>query len=207
MVSMAANGASSIQGGNRKLFEHFAANSDARVHLGTHVTSVERLRDTPSDGQSSMPDPSRRPWLIRYEDVEDGRSALQTYDAVIYAAPMHPTLSSYAQEVNFMNSDIPSRIPHLDYVHLYVTLVVTNATSTRPEFFGKKAGEIMPNTILSTFESFEAGKSKVRPRINSLNYLRNLGSLSNETGNGHVVKSECTPSVFGCMNKCFGLVG
>lgn len=189
---MAANGASSIEGGNRRLFEHFAANSDARIHLGTCVTSIERLGQGYTESASTMPDPSRRPWLIRYQSTEDGRSALQTYDAIIYATPMHPTVFSYATEVDFIQSDIPSRIAKLPYVHLYVTLVVTNATSARPEFFGKKKGEFIPKTILSTFESFEAGKSKVRPRINSLNYLRNIGKLNNETGERHIVKSEST---------------
>ena len=189
---MAANGASSIKGGNRQLFEHFVANSNARVHLDTRVTSIEKTSSSPSTGL----DPTDRPWIVRYQDVDSGRTSLQTFDAIIYATPMHPTLPSYAANIEFINSNIPSRVPKLDYVHLYVTLLVTNATSPRPEFFEKKKGEIIPNTILSTFESFEAGRSKIEPRLNSLNYLRNLGKLSNETGDGHVVKSECAFSFF-----------
>lgn len=183
---MAANGASSVKGGNRQLFEHFAANSNARVHLNSRVTSIEKLSSPrPSSG---VTDPTDRPWLVRYEDTDSGRTSLQTFDAIIYATPMHPALLSYARPIEFTNSDIPAQVPKVDYVHLYVTLLVTNATSARPEFFGKKNGEIVPNTILSTFEAFESGKSKAKPRLNSLNYLRNLGKLSNETGHGHVVK-------------------
>lgn len=192
---MAANGASSIKGGNRQLFEHFAANSNARIHLNSRVTSIEKLDSTSTSASSNgVIDPTARPWLIRYEDVDSGRTSLQLFDAIIYATPMHPTLSSYATPIQFINSNIPSQVPHVDYVHLHVTLLVTNATSPKPEFFSKKKDEIIPNTILSTFEAFENGKSKVKPRINSLNYLRNLGKISKETGNGHVVKSECPSS-------------
>lgn len=189
---MAANGASSIKGGNRQLFEHFAANSNARIHLNTRVMSIEKLESTSTSASNGVIDPTARPWLIRYEDVDSTRTSLQLFDAIIYATPMHPTLSSYASPVQFINSNIPSQVPKVDYVHLYVTLLVTNATNPRPEFFSKKKDEIVPNTILSTFEAFENGKSKIKPRINSLNYLRNLGKISHETGNGHVVKSECS---------------
>lgn len=193
MVAMAASGASSIAGGNRQLFEHFAANSNARIHLNSRVTSIERLTS-----KSSVPDPTARPWLIRYEDVDDGRSSLRAYDAIIYATPMHPSLPSYAQEIKFINSDIASRTPKVEYVHLYVTLLVTNATDPNPQFFNKKKEEGKISTsILSTFEPFINGRSKNKPRINSLNYLRNLGKISNETGVAHVVK--CKSLFFLCI--------
>lgn len=193
MVSMAASGASSIKGGNRQIFEHFLANSNAKVHLGARVKSIERLRKTSSDEiDSSTPsDPTERPWLVRYEDTETGRSSLQTYDAIIYSSPLHPQTPSTVQPPAFVNSDIPTRVPVVPYVHLHVTLLVTNASNPRAEFFGKHGGEIVSTTVLSTFEPFDTGKSKTRPRLNSLNYLRNLGNLSAEIGVGHVIKSKC----------------
>jgi hypothetical protein len=193
---MAANGASSVKGGNRQLFEHFVANSNARVHLNTRVRSIERLqRPGTVDGLNvALPDPSQRPWLIRYEDVDSGRSAVQAYDAIIFGSPLHSAEASSVPEVQFINVDIPSRVPVLPYVDLHVTLLVTNATSPRPEFFGKK-GEKISRSILSTFESYEAGKSQTRPTINSLNYLKSLPKMDEATGQRHVVKSEHSVSL------------
>lgn len=43
LVSLAPNGASTVVGGNRQIFERFVADSDARVHLDDPVVSVTKL--------------------------------------------------------------------------------------------------------------------------------------------------------------------
>lgn len=191
MVSMAANGASSVKGGNRQIFQQFAKRSGAKIHLNTIVKSIRKLESSPHSADRS--------WLVRYEDTRSGSSAMQAYDAIIYAAPMHPPGPSALPPVDFIGTNIPSTVPAIPYVNLHVTIVVTNASNPRPEFFfGEKGAKpVVPKTILATFQPFEDGISKIRPRINSLNYLRNIGDLDEEvgdgTGTGHVVKR--TPSV------------
>jgi prenylcysteine oxidase/farnesylcysteine lyase len=186
MVSMAGAGASSVKGGNRRIFEEFVARSNARVHLLTQVSTITKQEDRYG-----------REWLIRYQDVESGITSTQEYDAIIYAAPLHPPTPVETSAVRFVNSDIPSRIPVLPYVHLYVTLVVTNATNPRSAFFNTK--EKVPNTILATLDPHEVGRIAKRPKVNSMNYLRNLGKLDDERGVGHVVKSE--QAVSGLMGQ------
>lgn len=178
---MAASGASSTVNGNRQIYERFAKASGAKLHLETIVEKITRLPD------------GGKQWLITNVNKATGIRTLSEYDAVIFAAPMHPPKPALAPPVKFLHSDIPSRIPQLDYVRLHVTILVTNASHPRSEYFD--GSQDVSKTILSTFEPFHAGKAKMRPKLNSLNYLRNLGNLSETSGEGHVVKSEL---VFAC---------
>lgn len=174
---MAASGASSVVGGNRQIFEGFAGKSNARVRLSTTVERIVRLPDIGGGKQ----------WRVHYRNNNSGIRTVAEYDSIIYATPMHSQAVSFAPKVRWENTDIPDRIPPLEYVQLHVTILVTNASRPRPDFFNG-ATEV-PKTILSTFEPYEAGKVKTRPKLNSLNYLRNLGNLSETSGEGHVIKS------------------
>jgi prenylcysteine oxidase/farnesylcysteine lyase len=201
---MAGAGASSVVGGNRRIFANFAKHSDASIHLNTRVVSIEKLVDI----QSAVTQQDRQPgWLVRYEDVRGGQMSTRAYDAMIYAAPIHPPTPATAAPTKFINTDIPDLVPELAYVKLHVTIVVTNATNPKSAFFGVK--EKAPATILATFEPFIAGTSKIRPRINSLNYLRKLGKVDAAEGESHVVKSGSPSALFvvSTLTNCSSLLG
>lgn len=187
---MAASGASSVVGGNRQIYQNFARRSGAQIHLDTMVETITRLDDEEDPDTLSRNGQRSRQWLLKTRGTITGITTTRSYDAIIFSTPMHSPAPSTLPSINFINSHIPSKVPTLPYVHLYVTILVTNATNPRPEFFG--VGETIPKSILSTFEPFESGKSKKRPRINSLNYLANLGELDVEhgVGEGHVVKRK-----------------
>ena len=161
LVSIAAEGASSIQGGNRLIFENFANRSQADVKLAHKVVSVTKL-----DG--SAPE-----WIVTNEHWKNGEliQSSSTYDAVMLAAPLHST------NIAFHNTDIVSQVPKHPYVHLFVTIAITNATAPRGCYFNKawSCDPIGSTTILSTFSPYEKGNIATAPRINSLNYLRTAG--------------------------------
>ena len=178
---MATFGASSVKGGNRQIFQEFGKRSGATIYLGTKVETIRKTDDMSLESAYS----SGCPWLVRYRDLSSGIVTTRAYDAIIHASPIHPQLPLNTTGIAFSNSDIPNRIPVQPYVHLHVTILVTNATSPRPEFFGLQ-GKV-PNTILSTFE---ANKGRTKPTFNSLVYLQSLGKLDDERGVEHIVKSK-----------------
>ncbi|GAA5878578.1 hypothetical protein JCM3774_004071 [Rhodotorula dairenensis] len=211
LVSLAATGAVSVRGGNRQIFEHFVGRSGARLRLG-ETAKVEELlkldvglrkrtgrkrddavRDVDGGGSTE-----RRPqWVVKTASGIGGG----TYDAVILAAPYHQT------GIHFVNSLAPALIPKQPYVRLYVTFVITNATTPQASYFGLKEGTKMPNEIFGTF----ATASKRKPTFNSLNYLKPLppalgarfcgdgrgGGGSNASTTFHVVKMFSERSLVG----------
>lgn len=66
LVSLAANGAVAVEGGNRRIFESFLGASDARVKLGSAVKEIVKL-----DGAEG----ERPQWLVKTEGGGGG-----TYD-------------------------------------------------------------------------------------------------------------------------------
>ena len=184
-VSMAGAGASSVVGGNKCLFSSFAKQSGATIHLNTQVMSIEELElDDMHERQPT--------WLLRYQDIMGGQVTTRAYDAIIYAAPIHPPPASTDPRTDFIKTAIPDLVPDLPYIQLHVTIVVTNATNPKSAFFGVK--EKAPATILATFEPFLSDTSKTRPKINSLNYLRKLGKIDQAEGESHVIKSRLNQS-------------
>lgn len=183
-VSMAGAGASSVAGGNRRIFDSFAKRSNANVHLNTRVRSIEKLAESPLGAEDmGRNEPN---WLLRYENVQGGQTTTRAYDAIIFAAPLHKPPAATGSKIAFVNCRFPELVPELPYVQLHVTMVVTNATVPKSAFLNVK--EPAPATIMATFESYVAGKAKVRPRINSLNYLSKLGKVKGAEGDSHIVK-------------------
>ncbi|GAA6004134.1 uncharacterized protein JCM10292_005899 [Rhodotorula paludigena] len=170
LVSLAATGAVSVKGGNRQIFEEFVGRSGARLRLGENarVHSLMKLDAAPG---------KRAQWLLRTASGVSGG----TYDAVIFAAPFHQT------GIQFSNSMVPALIPNQPYVRLYVTFVITNATTPQPSYFGLPESTRMPNEIFGTFTT----PSSSKPTFNSLNYIKALpASVGARFGEGtyHVVK-------------------
>ncbi|KAH9823913.1 Prenylcysteine lyase-domain-containing protein [Melampsora americana] len=185
LVSLAGSDGLSVKGGNRQIFERFAIESGAIVHLAHQVTRISKVQ------ASNDLEEERSKYTISYRDAHSQSitSESEPFDAVIIAAPFHQT---------GIELDIPeytSRIPNQPYVHLHVTFVITNATSPSGKFFGLSEEEEMPKTIYSTMMRNLLGKGQ-RPIFNSLSYLRNMGPKVGVIGDLHIVKlfSEATLS-------------
>lgn len=156
MVSLAAEGAASVIGGNRLIFENFANRSQATVRLNEKVISLSQL-----DGHPAT-------WEVTSIASDEIHSAI--YDVVVLASPYHQS------GISIISPAFVKAIPPQAYSHLHVTLVITNATAPQACFFNPHwaCQDPAPTTVLSTFAPFEQGKSKVKPKINSLNYLREV---------------------------------
>ncbi|GAA97684.1 hypothetical protein E5Q_04363 [Mixia osmundae IAM 14324] len=152
MVSMAASGTHSVVGGNWQIFEGFVNRSGARVHLSTTVERLTRL----DDGK----------WLLMASG-DSGETSSSVFDVILLAAPAAQTT------IEIVNSHAMSRIPQQDYVPLHVKLLVTNASTPLPSFFGLTDPQETPKTTLSTFAYANRDQVK-RPKFSSLSYLRQL---------------------------------
>jgi prenylcysteine oxidase/farnesylcysteine lyase len=164
-ISLATEGGSnSVVGGNRLIYENFAKASKADVQLNTRVKSLAKLDDNGG-------------WLVTLDD-----GSRKTFDYVVLAAPFQQS------GIEIYNSDAADAVPEQPYVHLHVTLLVTNATAPNGDLFGGKKGSKAPTTIYSTFEYADGGwnwgRRPRKPMFNSLSYLRRAGQDS------FVVKSE-----------------
>ncbi|KAG9104026.1 hypothetical protein FRC06_006106 [Ceratobasidium sp. 370] len=142
-VSMAANGAQSVAGGNWQVFERWVKESGAKVKLDTVVQSLRK-------GQNGK-------WHV---GIQGGGE--ETYDAVILAAPYKGTKI----EIDAPELDLEKAFPPVDYVHLHVTLLSTTAERPQATYFFPNAapGTKVPQTILTT------SSGSVEPEFNSLTY-------------------------------------
>ncbi|EGF97645.1 uncharacterized protein MELLADRAFT_79816 [Melampsora larici-populina 98AG31] len=185
LVSLAGSDGMSVKGGNRQIFEKFAIESGATVHLAHQVTRISKVKPL-----NAVTD-ERSKYTISYRDANNHSLTSESgpFDAVIIAAPFHQT------GIEFDTADVSSKIPNQPYVHLHVTFVITNATTPSGKFFGLPAEEEMPKTIYSTMMRNVLGKGQ-RPIFNSLSYLRNMGPKVGVIGDLHIVKlfSEATLS-------------
>ncbi|KAF8710277.1 FAD NAD-P-binding protein, partial [Rhizoctonia solani] len=142
MVSMAANGAHSVAGGNWQVFERWAKESGAKIHL---KTTVQHLRQ----GSSGK-------WHLAVEGADE-----KTYDAVVLAAPYKST----GIKIEAADLNLKKAFPPVDYVHLHVTLLATTAEHPQGSYFFPSAPETpIPQTILTT------SSGSTEPEFNSLTY-------------------------------------
>ncbi|GAA5822985.1 hypothetical protein JCM10212_006528, partial [Sporobolomyces blumeae] len=181
LVSLAATGAVSIKGGNRKMFEGFVGASGATLRLETRVTEILKL------DKRDVDEGTRAKWVVKTESGQGGG----TYDAIILAAPFHQT------GIEIHNSDLATLIPRQPYVHLHVTIVLTNASTPCPSYFVSSSSspsrstirddQVPPTTIFSTFNT----ASRTKPEFNSLNYLKTLPpSLGNRFLSRHSIEAR-----------------
>ncbi|ORY55012.1 Prenylcysteine lyase-domain-containing protein [Leucosporidium creatinivorum] len=165
LVSLAATGAVSVKGGNRRIFEAFLGASEARLKLSKTGKVVEIVKLDAAKG-------ARAQWVVKTEA-----------GAVILSAPFHQT------SISIHNSPLPTLIPPQPYVNLHVTFIITNSSSPSPAYFNLPPTTSMPKSIFASFDTPSAESSP--PAFNSLNYLRQLSShTSSKFGEGdwHVVK-------------------
>lgn len=172
LVSLAATGAQSVEGGNRRIFEQFAARSRADIRLNTRVEEIVRLDDgkwvvkTESGQNGGVFDVS----LFRIKRLRRISLDVTLLQVVILAAPFHESGISIPQ------LPLDSIPPPQPFVNLHVTLVLTNASAPLASYFSSRSSSIstttseIPKSIFSTFTT----DSTVKPEFNSLNYLQTL---------------------------------
>jgi len=149
MVSMAADGAFSVKGGNFQIFEQFLERSNATVYLNTTVQSISK-------------DKSTNLWTLKTTNASTVMEDVHTYRAVILAAPYH------SSSIDLSSSSPLPVVPPQPYVHLHVTLLSTPSSSANPLYFGLSEGTGTPSMILTTYEGARNGG--VEPEFNSLSY-------------------------------------
>lgn len=142
MVSMAANGAHSVAGGNWQVFERWVMESGAEVRIGTTVRGLRQ-------GAGGK-------WYLADDGIGE-----ETYDAVILAAPYKST----GIKLEAPGLDLKVAFPPVDYVHLHVTLLATTAEHPQGSYFFPNAPEtVVPQAILTT------ASGPTEPEFNSLTY-------------------------------------
>ncbi|KZT02930.1 uncharacterized protein LAESUDRAFT_762360 [Laetiporus sulphureus 93-53] len=166
ICSMAADGASSVKGGNFQIFEEFVKWSNASVNLETAVTALKH-------------DEASGAWLLSTADSR------QAYRAVILATPFHSTNISLFPEA------LAESFPEQPYVRLHVTLLSTPAPSPNSAYFGLGAHSA-PTTLLTTANAVREGTG-AEPEFNSLTYRGKVraadgGPWAGEAGEEWVVK-------------------
>lgn len=85
MVSLAATGASSVLGGNWKIFSSFVKASRATVHLSTEVVSISPILDIHTGSTS---------WKIHTNASDHGGEEEAKFDALFFANPWHQSMVS-----------------------------------------------------------------------------------------------------------------
>jgi prenylcysteine oxidase/farnesylcysteine lyase len=132
VVCMAAAGAMSVEGGNWQIFRGMIDASKVDLRLQTAVTSLSK----DEDGQ----------WVVASKT--DGKATTtEIYDSVIIAGPLQ--FSNIAIEAELEKK--PDVIP---YVTLHVTLIAS-PYRLDPAAFGLKAGQPVPQSILTTLNETE----------------------------------------------------
>jgi prenylcysteine oxidase / farnesylcysteine lyase len=153
LVSMAANGAVGAIGGNFQIFANWLDRSNAKVHLRTTVTAIQRDEDG---------------WRLDVEDTVEPSSfgTTKPFDTVVLAAPHKST------KISFPYSSV--KVPPVPYVHLHVTLLTTTSPSPSAAYFNLPEGSAIPSMILTSAEAMRHGASE--PDFNSMNYLQKVSA-------------------------------
>lgn len=162
---MAANGASSVTGGNWQIFAKFIEVSGANLHLNTEVTSIKRKSSTQ--------------WTIA------SKTATTDYDSVILAAPYHLT------NVTITPSSISDQIPAQPYVYLHVTIFTTTSATPNPAYFNLSPNATAPIFVLTTSENERANEAAggKGPEFEVIEYLAKLTTTDGvESDDEFVVK-------------------
>lgn len=165
LVSMAADGAMSVSGGNWRIFQEMIRHSKATTLLKAPVTSVSHR----NDGQYEVQ------WHGSGAEVSAAR-----YDEVILAAPFHQSKITFEPPLERTPDDIP-------YIQLHVTLF-TSKTRISGAFFGVSSPpEIILTTLPPThldggddipFKSISLLRTLRNPRTGTQEYLYKIFSTT-----------------------------
>jgi prenylcysteine oxidase / farnesylcysteine lyase len=139
MVSMAADGAIAVDGGNWQIFDHMVNASQATKVMETSVSSIQRTGNL---------------YRLAFYETEDASGLslkVQDFDAVVLAAPHQFSKLTFN---NHPVNGIPDQVP---YVQLHVTLF-TSLHLISPSFVNQAPGNPAPKVILTTLPPGEEAK-------------------------------------------------
>lgn len=158
MVSMATDGAVSVNGGNFQIFAGMANASQAELRLGTEVRRVQRNEK----GQG---------FVVVGDEANGEGEGSNVYDAVVIAAPFHQTSIEFeAGILHHTPADDP-------YRELFVTLFTTSLSLSR-SYFNLGLLDDVPTTILTTEPrcrrpgASKCAKDRLFPSFFSISTLR-----------------------------------
>ncbi|KAF9277866.1 hypothetical protein BGZ68_008955 [Mortierella alpina] len=126
LVTMAADDALQIQGGNFQIFEGMVAKSKADVRLGTKVARVRKLRP-----EYEGADP--------HFEVTTTSGQKEIFDAIVIATPIH------SSQIDF-DLDLPP-LPKVSYRTIHATFVRGHVN---PAYFNAVSAAKFPSHILTT---------------------------------------------------------
>ena len=129
LVSMAAEGAMSVEGGNWQIFDEMVRRSGAELNLNSTVTAITKDNATDS-------------YTLKVESAAPDRENLSAYDTIIMATPYQFS----GIEVKPKLCSLPNAI---DYVSLHVTLLAS-PHQLAPEFFGLSDPSEVPSSVITT---------------------------------------------------------
>lgn len=152
MVSFATDDASSVLGGNWKIFDHMVNASQAALNSNTKVASIS----TAPDHDYTSPK-----YTISTVDTSSSSSSSSkeeeypiTFDNVVLATPWQFSDISTSSDV------LRHKIDEIPYMKLHVTLF-SSPFKLRPGFFGLEDGVKAPSNVYTTLGADEtAGKGQ-----------------------------------------------
>lgn len=154
LVSIAANGARQVKGGNWQIFDKFIQSSKAYVKFQEKVTSLTF-------------DSSSKKWVLGYSNVRTGQTHSDLFDKVIIAAPFHQTGIKEVSKI----------LPPIEYVHLHVTIFASNGKFNL-RYFNEKENSSLPATMLTTvLEDYTGEKNLSIPffSVSMIDYVKEKG--------------------------------
>ncbi|KAF8982209.1 hypothetical protein BGZ46_001634 [Entomortierella lignicola] len=126
LVTMAAENAVQIQGGNFQIFEGMVGRSKANVKLGTGITRIRRLE-------------SKKAGIEPRFEVTTSTGHKEVFDTIVIAAPIQST------GINF-DFDVPP-VPEVKYRTIHATFVRGHVN---PAYFHAPSAKDFPAHILTT---------------------------------------------------------
>lgn len=171
-VSLATGEASSIEGGNWRIFDGMLKDSGARMFLDHVVTDIQAApANVPTTGKWNYRVVSSGPLSDEVDEYGEPLSDERVingwhYDEVFFAAPWHdsPIYKGY------LEAAFPRPIPEQEYVELHVTLIATTAPTPYPAYFKLKPDVILPKTIITSGSAYRADPAAPRPEFQSISY-------------------------------------
>ncbi|KAG9063958.1 hypothetical protein KI688_004072 [Linnemannia hyalina] len=152
LVTMAANDAQQIEGGNFQIFEGMVAKSGAEVRLGTKIARVRRLEPRYEGEEPQF-------------EVTTSTGQKQIFDYIVLAAPIEST------NIHFDISLPPQ--PKVDYRTIHATFVRGHVnpsyfyTSTSPARSSTPSTKDFPTHILSTNSRAEFTSLSIQARLSN----------------------------------------
>ncbi|KAL2163249.1 hypothetical protein VTH06DRAFT_5305 [Thermothelomyces fergusii] len=180
LVSMAAEDALSVEGGNWQIFHHMVQRSGAVVALNTTVIGIDRV----SDGTSSQ-----RRYAVRTQPSDKPESSIiqpVAFDHVILANPFQFSGITVGKGV------LETTIDEIPYVQLHVT-IFTSPYRLNPRFFGLPTSAQVPGMVLTTLAQSDTPSSAAE-RVDKAGFLS--VSILGEATNPQTKSKEYVYKIF-----------